>query len=86
MLSYQRKDPRGFLMKVERAKKKKCLQPCLDRRRHFTLLVYSVDGMHEEEVVAVQKRLAFHLAAKWGHQYSEMCGYVWAMMALAIVL
>eukprot|EP00957_Ditylum_brightwellii_P139596 10639360-Ditylum_brightwellii.AAC.1 len=41
--------------------------------------------MAGEEAKAAQKRMASYLASKLVCQYSEMCGYVQAQMALAIV-
>eukprot|EP00957_Ditylum_brightwellii_P040675 3078485-Ditylum_brightwellii.AAC.1 len=41
--------------------------------------------MAGEEAKAAQKCMASYPASKLVHQYSEMCGYVRARMALAIV-
>ena len=62
------------------------LQACLERRRTFTPMVYSADGIPGAEALAAQKRLAALLNYKLKQEYSEMCGFVWARMSLAIVI
>ena len=83
--SYRNQDPEKLLKKAEEEKKAKHLEACQERRRHFTPLVYSVDGMAGSETKAAEKRLAALLAFKWKREYSEMVGYVRARMALSIV-
>ena len=46
--SNRRKDPVKILAAHEKEKKKKYLEPCLARRKHFSPLVFSVDGLREE--------------------------------------
>ena len=53
-------------------KKAKCLQPCLDRRRSFAPLVYSVDGMACKEARAFEKRITSILTDKWNRPYSKL--------------
>ena len=53
--------------------------------RHFTPLVYSVDGLEGREAIAARKRLASRLAAKWNRQYSEVCGFVRSRLAFILV-
>jgi hypothetical protein len=53
------------LARHEKEKKKKYLAACLKQRRHFTPLVYSVDGMCGPEAARFGKHLAEKLAAKW---------------------
>ena len=48
-------------------------------------MVYSADGIPGAEALAAQKRLAALLSYKLKQEYSEMCGFVWARMSLAIV-
>jgi hypothetical protein len=69
----------------EKEKKNKYLQPCLQMRKDFTPLVYSVDGIAGREARNAERKLATHLAAKWGKGYSEMVHYVRVRMALAVV-
>jgi hypothetical protein len=83
--SYRGGDPLLILKRAEATKKKKYLTACLDERKHFTPLVYSVDGVAGPETRGAEKRLAFHLAKKWNREYSEMCGYVRTRMSIAVV-
>ena len=48
-------------------------------------MVYSADGIPGVEALAAQKRLATLFSYKLKREYSEMCGFVWARMLLAIV-
>ena len=66
-------------------KKDKDLDACLERRRSFAPLVYSVDGMACKEAKAFEKRVASLLASKWDRQYSEMVGFVRGRMALSVI-
>ena len=61
------------------------LQVCLERRRTFTPMVYSADGISGAEALDAQKRLAALLRYKLKLEYSEMCGFVWVRMLIAIV-
>jgi hypothetical protein len=83
--TYRGKDPAKVLADAESEKKAKYLQACLDRRRHFTPMVYLVDGMTGDEARAAEKKLASALAGKWKREYSEMCGYVRVRMSIAVV-
>eukprot|EP00956_Cyclotella_meneghiniana_P042116 scaffold248361_cov42-Cyclotella_meneghiniana.AAC.1 len=78
-------DPEKVLNKCEKLKKAKHLAPCLERRRDFTPLVYSVDGMAGRETKQAERKLASRLAHKWNKEYSYMVAYVRARMALAVV-
>ena len=73
------------LERAAKAKKAKYLQPCLDRRRSFTPLVYSVDGMACKEAKVFEKRIACLLAEKWDRPYSEMVGYVRGQIGMAVI-
>jgi hypothetical protein len=77
--------PVKALARHEKEKKKKYLEPCRLRRRHFTPMVYSVDGMAGPEARAAERRLGAILAAKWERPYSQMVGYVRARMQVAVV-
>ena len=48
-------------------------------------MVYSADGIPGAEALAAQKRLAALLSYKLKREYSEICGFVRAMMLLSIV-
>ena len=82
--SYLRMTPEKALAKAEKENKDLYLQACLERRRNFTPMVYSADGIPGAEALAVQKRLAALLSYKLKREYSEMCGFVRARMSLAI--
>ena len=77
--------PEKALAKAEKEKKDLYLQACLERRRNFTPMVYSADGIPGAEALAAQKRLAALLSYKLNREYSEMCGFVRARMSLDIV-
>ena len=47
-------------------------------------MVYSADGMPGDEAKAAEKRMAALLAQSMQREYSEMCGFVRARMALAL--
>ena len=82
--SYLHMTPEKALAKAEKEKKDLYLQACLERRRTFTPMVYSADGIPGAEALAAQKRLAALLSYKLKREYSEMCGFVREMMLLAI--
>ena len=82
--SYRRKDPAKVLGDQEKAKKEKYGEACREAHRHFTPLVFSVDGLEGTEAKAARKRLASRLAAKWGRNYSQVCGFVRSRLAMAL--
>ena len=82
---YLRMIPEKALAKADKEKKDLYLQACLERRRTFTAMVYSADGIPGAEALAAQKRLAALLSYKLKREYSEMCCFVRARMSLAIV-
>jgi hypothetical protein len=83
--STRNQDPARIIAKCEKEKKAKHLEACLERRKDFVPLVYSVDGISGREAKSAERRLASALAWKWKRHYSEMCGYVRARMALSVV-
>ena len=83
--SYKSRDPAKVLASQEREKKKKYLEPCLQRRRHFTPFVVSADGLKGKEAKAFLKRLSVLLAKKWQKPYSVVCGYINVRISIAIV-
>jgi hypothetical protein len=56
--------PTKVLLHHEKEKKDKYGALCIERRRTFTPLVFSVDGLLGNEAKAASKRLASSLAAK----------------------
>jgi hypothetical protein len=83
--STRNRDPSKVLNKCEKLKKDKHLHACLQQRREFTPLVYSVDGMSGRETRQAERRIAGALGHKWHREYSEMVAFVRARMALAVV-
>ena len=63
--SYGNTDSRKILECHAREKKSKYEEACLERRRDFTPMVYSVDGLASKETRAAERRLASMLASKW---------------------
>jgi hypothetical protein len=82
--TYRSRDPAKVLAAHEKEKKDKYLADCLARRRHFTPLVFSVDGLRGVEATAAGNRLAVMLSAKWNRPYSDVCGYVRSRLAIAL--
>jgi hypothetical protein len=58
---------------------------CIARRRTFTPLVFSIDGLLGKEATAASKRLASSLAGKWKRSYSEVCGFVRSRLSIALI-
>ena len=83
--SYKDKTSKKVLEEHVKRKKDKYLQACLDRRRSFTFLVYSVNGMACKEAQAFEKCTASLLSDKWNCTYSELVGYVRGRMAMSIL-
>ena len=83
--SQRTRDPAKILKKQEDDKKNKYGEACRAAHRHFTPLVYSVDGMEGGEAKAARRRVASRLATKWGKQYSQMCGFVRSRISISLV-
>ena len=62
--SYLRMTPEKALAKAKNEKKDLYLQAYLERRRTFTPMVYSADGIPGEEALSAHKRLAALLSHK----------------------
>jgi len=60
--SHRNKDLTKCLASQEKIKKGKYEEACREERKHFTPLVYSIDGMAGPKTRAAAKRLASHLA------------------------
>jgi hypothetical protein len=83
--SYRSRDPHKVLAAQEREKKRKCLDACLEQRKHFTPFVVSTNGLIGREAGELLKRLSLRLADKWERPYSIVRGFVNAQMSIAIV-
>ena len=84
-LTHRTKDPVWCLHEVERGKKWIYLEACLQKRRHFSPFVASVDGLLGVEATETLKRSASRLAAKWKQSYSKTCGYIKVRIAITLV-
>ena len=78
--TWRDRDPHKVLAHHEKEKKK-----TYSRRRHFTPLVFSCDGMIAVEASAVIKRVASLLSPKWHRPYSETCEYVRLRILISLV-
>ena len=83
--SYRATSSAKVLERAAREKKGKYEQACLDQRRSFMPLIYSVDGMRGKEAEVFEKRIAALLSQKWSRAYSALAGWVKVRMALAVV-
>ena len=83
--SHMKTAPNKVLARQEKQKKSKYLQHCLDARKTFTPLVFSIDGLMAVETTAAVKRLSSLLSTKWNRTYSEVCGFVRSRIALSLV-
>ncbi len=83
--SYGNRTSKKVLESAALKKKNKYEEACLERRRDFTPMIYSVDGMADKHARAAEKQIAGILAAKWTRQYSQMASFVRTWMCLAIV-
>jgi hypothetical protein len=83
--SYGNRESKKVLEGAARRKREKYEEACLERRRDFTPMIYSVDGMADKLARAAERRIAGLLAAKWTRQYSQMASFVRTRMCLAIV-
>ena len=70
--SYLRMTPEKALAEADKEKKDSYLQACLGRRRTFTPMVYSADGIPRAEALDAHKTLATLLSYKLKREYSEM--------------
>jgi hypothetical protein len=83
--SYWKKEFGKVFSQHKKEKKDKYLQTCLEMRKDYTPMVYSVDGIAGREAQNAEKRLATYLAGKWKRGYSQMVYYVRVGMAIAVV-
>ena len=83
--SYRKKESTKVLEQHEKEKKDKYLQNCLEMRKDFTPMVYSVDGIPGREACNAEKRLATQLTGKWKREYLQMVYYVRVRMAIVVV-
>jgi len=82
--AYAGRTYKSLLKRHEKEKKDKYAEKCAERRRDFTPLCFTSDGVFGVEADAAVKRLAGLLSKKWNRTYSDVCGFVRARMALAL--
>jgi len=75
---------KAILARHEREKNAKYAEKCAARRRDFTPLCFTADGVLAPQANAASKRLAGLLARKWNRTYSEVCGFVRSRLSLAL--
>ena len=73
------------LKNVEKEKKNRYLQACLERRYYFTTSVFSSYGIPGKEAKATTLKLTLQLIFKLQQEYYEMYGFVLARMVLYVV-
>jgi hypothetical protein len=83
--TYREKEFAKFLEQLKKEKKDKYLHNCLEMRKDFTPMVYSVDGIVGHKAQNAEKQLVTHLAGKWNREYSQMVYYVRVRMAIMVV-
>ncbi|EJK60110.1 hypothetical protein THAOC_19600 [Thalassiosira oceanica] len=69
-------------LKPKKERKDKYLRKCLERRKHFTPLVFSVDGTAGREAKKAMKHLASMLAKKWERPHGQVAHFVKTSMAI----
>ncbi|KAL7474870.1 hypothetical protein ACHAW6_000818 [Cyclotella cf. meneghiniana] len=83
--SYENTSPSKILERHTKEKKDKYKTACLDRRRDFTPLVYTVDSMASMDARTAEQQIAWLLTKKWSRTYSDMANFIRTRMSLAIV-
>jgi hypothetical protein len=78
-------DVNELLLSHETRKRDKYLEASLRRHKHFTPLVFTVDGLRGVEAAAALRKLASLLSVKWKRTYSQVCGFVRSRLTLALV-
>ena len=79
---YQSQNPDLCLETAKRDKKKNYLNTCLNKSRHSTPFVISVDGLLGVEAEETLKHIASCLAIKWNDLYSRICRYIKSRVAI----
>ena len=82
--SYADKKTQTILNDAEKRKLEKYQEPCLQRRRHFTPLIYSVDGVPGKRTAEAEQRLANLISIKLTMSYSQSIFLVRSRMSMAL--
>ena len=85
LMLLQKTSSSKILERHAKEKKDKYETAYLDRRRDFTPLVYSVDGMASKDARTAERRIAWLLAKKWSRTYSDMANFIRTRMSLTVV-
>ena len=83
--THKYRPPDKVLDSAETAKKNKHLGDCLEARRHFTPLVFSVDGLMGKETQKAYVRLAQVISEKTGRANSHVCGFIRSRLSISIM-
>ena len=83
--SYFRMTPEKDIVKADKDKKYRYIEDCLERRHHFTPLVFSDDIIMGKEARSATWKIASHLRFKLKRYYSYICMFVRMSMALDVV-
>jgi hypothetical protein len=63
-----------------------CMDPLAMNADVISLpLVFSIDGMMGQQAISASRQLARKLQQKWNKPYSEICGFIRALMSLSLV-
>ena len=73
-ISHQNKYMYKCLQTEEQDNKKKYLKSFLQQHCHLSSSIILVDGLIGVEAESTLKLIAIHLATKWKHPYSRICG------------
>ena len=71
--SYANKTSEICLHKAAKAKKKKYLGACLQKRRHFSPFIISFNGLLVVEAKDTLKRISIRLVTEWQKPYMRTC-------------
>ena len=66
---YDEKHQHKIMSHHERHKKGKYIEAFLEQLRHFTLLVFSVDGVMGEDIKVATKQLDADMSNRWDREY-----------------
>ena len=74
-----------ILERHARDKKTDYNEACPKKRRDFTPLIYSINGMTSKGTRTVDKKMTYLVAKKWHRPHPKMVCYVKRQMSLAVV-
>lgn len=83
--SHRNSDPAKALERQVRERKTNNSDACREAHCHFTLLVFSIDGIRAKETIAASKRLGRLFSEKWKKAYSQIIGMIHSCLTVALV-